>query len=144
MEIQKETGWSPYLSKKFLPMRKQYHLRPARRGFDAWDVDKLIEASKDFPVFQVNLEDIKELDENFWYQGENDIPTCRSIGNHIQLTNTADLSFPVILSEELRVMDGMHRILKALTSGQLIISAVRFEQDPPPDFRNVYEDELPY
>lgn len=50
-------------------MRKQYHLLPTQKGFDAWDVDKLIEASKDLPLVQVHLDDINELDENFWYQG---------------------------------------------------------------------------
>jgi len=50
-------------------MRKQYHLQPTQNGFNAWDVDKLIEASKDFPVVQVDLNEIKELDENFWYNG---------------------------------------------------------------------------
>jgi len=44
-------------------------LQPTQNGFNAWDVDKLIEASKDFPVVQVDLNEIKELDENFWYNG---------------------------------------------------------------------------
>jgi hypothetical protein len=125
-------------------MRKQYHLRKTHRGFDAWDIDKLIEASKTLPVVSVILEDIKELNENFWYQGEGDVPTCRSIGLHAQLINEADLSYPVILSEDRRVMDGMHRIVKALTLGQLTINAVVFKNTPPPDFKDVLENDLSY
>jgi len=125
-------------------MRKQYHLRKTSLGFDAWDIDKLIEASSAFPIVSVQLDDIKDLDENFWYNGENDVPSGRSIAHHIQLINEADLSFPVILTEGNRVMDGMHRIIKALTLDHKTIKAVIFENTPPPDFRDVLEDDLPY
>lgn len=125
-------------------MRKQYHLRKTSKGFDAWDIDKLIEVSKDFPVVAVNLDDIEELDENFWYNGDTDVPTCRSVGEHAQLIMQADLSYPVILSAEKRVMDGMHRIVKALNLGQLTIQAVVFTKTPPPDFRDVQVDDLSY
>jgi len=117
-------------------MRKQYHLRPSKQGFDAWDVDRLIDASSAFPIENVNLDDIKDLDENFWYNGEIDVPKGRSIAKHILLIKEADLSFPVILTEGNRVMDGMHRIVKALTLGHKTI--------PPPDFKDVLEDDLTY
>ena len=125
-------------------MRKQYHLRPTGRGFDAWDVDKLLEAAKDLPVVSVDMDDIEELDENFWYQGENDVPSGRSIAEHYKLISEADLSYPVILSAERRVMDGMHRIIKALVLGQKSIDAVILERTPPPDFRDIDIDELTY
>lgn len=125
-------------------MRKQYHLRPSGRGFDAWDMDHLIEASKHLPVVQLDLNDIKELDENFWYQGENDIPSARSIAGHYKLIAAADLGHPVILSAEGRVMDGMHRIIKALVLGHKTIDAVILDPTPPPDFRNVLKEELTY
>lgn len=117
---------------------------PTQNGFDAWDVDKLIEATKDFPVIQVDLDDIDELDENFWYQGVGDIPTCRSIGEHSKLINEADLAYPVILSAERRVMDGMHRVLKALNLGHRTIDAVIFIDTPQPDYRDIRIDDLPY
>ena len=125
-------------------MRKQYHLRPKQNGFDAWDIDKLIEASKTFPVVSVNLDDIKDLDENFWYNGDNDVPSGRSIAHHVQLIHEADLSYPVILAEGNRVMDGMHRIIKALTLGHKTIDAVIFESTPPPDFIDILENDLSY
>lgn len=125
-------------------MRKQYYFRPSENGFYAWDVDKLIEASSAFPLVTVNLDEIKELDENYWYNGEEDVPTCRSIGEHLQLANEADLNYPVILSEEWRVMDGMHRIVKALTLGHKTIKAVIFDKTPPPDYKDVQADDLSY
>jgi hypothetical protein len=36
-------------------VRKQYHFWPAEVGFDAWDVDRLIELSGDLPVERVRL-----------------------------------------------------------------------------------------
>jgi hypothetical protein len=43
-------------------MRKQYHLRRRDRGFDAWDVDRLIELSDGAKVNQVALASIAEID----------------------------------------------------------------------------------
>ena len=125
-------------------MRKQYHFQPSKNGFFAWDVDKLVEKSKDLPQISVSLDDIKELDENFWYQQPNAKPTCRSIVDHFHLTNETDLIHPIILSKDGRVMDGMHRVAKALLLGHKEIKAVQFTKDPEPDYEDVFEDELPY
>jgi hypothetical protein len=55
-----------------------------------------------------------------------------------------DLSCPVILSSDGRVMDGMHRICKALLQGLDEVDAVRFNQDPEPDYIGVDPEDLPY
>ena len=41
-------------------------------------------------------------------------------------------------------MDGMHRICKALIQGQAFVMALRFTEDPPPDFVGVAPEDLPY
>ncbi|EKD76735.1 MAG: hypothetical protein ACD_43C00009G0014 [uncultured bacterium] len=125
-------------------MRKQYHFQPSKNGFYAWDVDKLVEKSKNLPQISVKLDDIKELDENFWYQGSDVKPTCRSIIDHLRLIHEADLKYPIILFKNGKVMDGMHRVAKALISGRKEISAVKFVEDPPPDYEDVFPDDLPY
>ena len=125
-------------------MRKQYYFLPSDRGYHAWDVDRLIELARDFPVISVKLSDISELDENFWYQGENDLPTVRSMVEHFRLVQDTGLEYPIILSAKGRVMDGMHRVAKALMLGHDKISARRFDTDPPPDFTDVYPDGLKY
>ena len=66
---------------------------------------------------EVPLAAIGELDEPYWFDHGN-IPTCRKIAEHVRLINEVDLSFPVILSSDGRVMDGMHRILRALLEGR--------------------------
>jgi ATP sulfurylase len=125
-------------------MRKQYHLQPSANGFYAWDVDKLVQLAKNLPVISVSLEDIAELDEPFWYQGTDSKPTCRSVVEHMRLIEQTDLSYPIILSHTGRVMDGMHRVGKALLLGQSEIKAVRFSQEIKPDYVDVQEDELNY
>ena len=125
-------------------LRKQYHFRPSDRGLLAWDVHRLIELSADFVPFGVPLSDIRELDEMFWYDLEGDRPTCRSVALHAKLINETDLKYPIILSQDGGVMDGMHRVCKALIQGLDVIQAVQFEVDPEPDYVNVSPDELPY
>ena len=63
--------------------------------------------------------------------------------DHAKLIEKADLRFPIILSADGRVMDGMHRVAKATLMGQLTIEAVRFASDPEPDFVGYGPDELP-
>lgn len=125
-------------------MRKQYHFRPSQNGYYAWDIDRLIALSKNFGRKEVSLDTIRELDENYWFGGEGDVATCRAIVDHMWLIQEADLSFPIILSSEGRVMDGMHRVAKALYEGKDKISAVQFRETPEPDYEDVYPDELPY
>ena len=125
-------------------MRKQYHFRPSERGLLAWDVDRLVELAKDLPLVQVPLSDIRELDEPFWFGGGSAAATCRAIAEHARLINAADLSFPIILSSDRRVMDGMHRVAKAALLGQSTVTAAQFAADPEPDFIGLGPDELPY
>lgn len=126
-------------------MRKQYHLQLLKNGkYSAWDIDKLIESAKGFPVFEIETSQIKELDEPFWYQDDNAVPTCRSISEHIKLVQEADLKFPIILSAEGAVMDGMHRVVKAFISGFKTIQAVKFQKTPEPDFVDIIPENLPY
>jgi hypothetical protein len=124
-------------------MRKQYHFRPSEHGLRAWDVDRLIELSKTFVPFELPLDQIKELDQAYWFTGE-DTPTCRRIVEHMQLVKEAELKFPIILSSDSGVMDGMHRVAKSLLEGAISITAVKFEQDPEPDYIGIAPDDLPY
>jgi hypothetical protein len=54
------------------------------------------------------------------------------------------VSFPIILGHDGRVMDGMHRIARALLEGRVEIDAVRFVSPPAPDYRSCQPDELLY
>lgn len=124
-------------------MRKQYYFRPSQNGFYAWDVDRLVKLTKNSEVKQVSLNAIKTIDENHWFNNDEN-PTCRAIFEHAKLIQEADLNYPIILAEDGRVMDGMHRVGKAFIQGQNAIDAVQFKEDPEPDYTDVYPDELQY
>jgi hypothetical protein len=123
-------------------MRKQYYFRPSDRGVLAWDVDHLIQLSMNLPHKHVPLERIRELDE-MWF-GEGEQPTWRAMLEHIRLIEEADLSFPIILSLDGAVMDGMHRVVKAAWQRREDIEAVQFEQDPEPDHVGLGSHDLAY
>ena len=125
-------------------MRKQYHLWPSGTGFDAWDVRRLISLSRDLPVHAVPVDSVGEVDSVYWFDSSTTAPTVRAVVEHARLMLGADLSFPVILGPDGRVMDGMHRVAKAAMEGHDTISARQFAQDPEPDYVGVDLDKLPY
>jgi len=127
-----------------MPMRKQYNFWPGKNGLDAWDVDRLIKLSSSFPISEVSIDEIKEIDSAYWSTGNSSKPTVRDFVEHFKLMVEADLDFPIILNVDGRVMDGMHRIAKALIEGRKTIRAVRFDYQPKPDFINCHPEELPY
>src|SRR5262249_20773087 len=124
-------------------MRKQYYFRQSSRGLLAWDVDRLVALTRNFPVLHVPLADIREIEEPFTSEFDEAL-SWKSIVEHIRLIDSADLCFPIILSSEGRVMDGMHRVIKTLLSSQETVDAVQFTTDPEPDFVGVHPTELPY
>jgi hypothetical protein len=124
-------------------MRKQYYFRPSEQGLLAWDVDRLVTLSQHFAPMRVPLSAIRELDEPFW-SGLEDAPTWRAIIEQVRLMEAADLSFAIILASDGRVMDGRHRVAKAVLLGRESIEAVQFTKDPEPDFIGMHPNELPY
>ena len=124
-------------------MRKQYHLLPGPSGFTAWDVDRLVSLTENLEVHEVPSDSIKELDDPFWLL-DDEVPTLREVAEHARLINETDLQHPIILGADGRVMDGRHRVAKALIEGRDLIRAVRFRIDPEPDCIGVHPDDLPY
>ena len=125
-------------------MRPQYHFRRSPQGLCAWNVRRLVELSRDLPREWIPLSAIRELDEPYWSNEGTQILTCREIVDHARLTLDSDLAFPIILSSDGRIMDGMHRVCKALFENRTEIEAVRFVHEPAPDYIGVDPDDLPY
>jgi hypothetical protein len=85
---------------------------------------------------------MRELDEEWGSDTEKH--TWRELIKHVALIEAADLSYPIILSAAGEVMDGMHRIVRAVLRGDADITAVQFEEDPEPDHVGLDPKELPY
>ena len=94
-------------------------------GNNEWSVARLFELSKDLPVMEIPLPHL-----NVYYIYEK--LTLRDMVMHFKAVNDANLTFPIILDEDGDVMDGRHRIMKALLTGAKTIKAVRFETNPSP------------
>ena len=58
---------------------------------------------------------------------------------HMRMVLEADLSYPIILDSTGDIMDGRHRVAKALLMGLPTIKFVRFVENPEPSF----EGEIP-
>lgn len=125
-------------------MRKQYHFRKSDEGLLAWDVHRLIELTQAIKPHAIPLSSIREIDEPYWFAMDDPAPTCRDVIEHMQLVEATDLAYPIILSADSRIMDGMHRVVKAVLQGQSHIMAVQFSETPEPDYIGIDPDDLPY
>jgi hypothetical protein len=123
-------------------MRKQYYFRRSPEGLLAWDIDRLVLLARDLHVRSLPISQIRELDESVL--GEDEPVTWRALVAHIELVDAADLAYPIVLAADGCVMDGRHRVVKALLQGRSTIDAVQFVEDPTPDYVGKRPDELPY
>ncbi len=97
-----------------------------------WYTEKLWELAASLTPFEVAVSSIKELDEDCWF-GPETKPTLREVARHAQRITDASLDIPIILNDDGSLMDGGHRLCKALLEGRESVMAVRFEVMPEPD-----------
>jgi hypothetical protein len=90
-----------------------------------WSVIRLIKLVEDLPVRSAPIDTI-----NIYHRYKN--LSLREMVTHIKAVNDADLSKPIILDEEGELMDGRHRIMKAMMLGHKSIKYVRFDENPTP------------
>jgi hypothetical protein len=62
----------------------------------------------------------------------------------MRLVAEVDLAHPIVVGPDGRVMDGMHRIARAMLDDRPPIRAVQFQQLPEPDYRDCRLSDLPY
>lgn len=92
-----------------------------------WLTKNLIEKSKDFTVFDLDLISV-DLGVMPW--------CCNSIMHFIGHTidvNESDIKYPVIIAPSGWVLNGWHRIVKAIIMNERSVPAVRFVDMPDPD-----------
>jgi len=102
-----------------------------REGKRHWRVTSLIERSKDLPVFDLPLCAIYSASK-VWEDSR--IDNAYTLAQHVRRCRDVDITKPIILDAEGFIMDGWHRVARALADGRATIPAVRFEVTPPPDF----------
>ena len=98
-----------------------------------WDVRRLWALSAGFPVETVAVADLPGVDENCWFHGDA-APTVRNVVAHVQRILAADMERPIVLNVDGTVMDGLHRVARALLEGRATLPAVRFPSLPPAEY----------
>ena len=94
-------------------------------GRHNWSVPRLFELARELQVMDVPLNHL-----NLYYTYEK--LTLREMVMHMKAVNEADLEMPIILDEDGELMDGRHRLMKAMLTGAETIKAVRFDENPSP------------
>jgi hypothetical protein len=95
-------------------------------GRHSWSVARLFELSRNLPVMVVPLDHL-----HLYHTYEK--LTLREMVMHMKAVMDADLEKPIILDEDGELMDGRHRLMRAMLRGDATIKAVRFDENPSPD-----------
>lgn len=93
--------------------------------YKTYDVNAAILLAEDLPVKDLAIADLN-ID-----MGPMCKRTFRSFLEHMKSVLEADLSYPIILNQDGAVIDGRHRIARAIIEGHETIKAKRFIVDPP-------------
>ena len=93
-------------------------------GDKRWRITRLLKLAETLESFELPLKHL-----NIWYLYPEPNTTLCFV-EHVKKVNLADLTYPIILDEEGYVMDGRHRIMKALLENKKSILAVRFDKTP--------------
>lgn len=101
------------------------HEQMCQLGRLHWSVPRLFELARNLPVMEIPLDHL-----SLYYTYEK--LTLREMVMHMKATNDADLHCPIILDEDGELMDGRHRLMKAMLIGARTIRAVRFDENPSP------------
>lgn len=100
-----------------------------------WKVPRLWTLAQTLPVNFVAVEHLSSQFENArWLSDENET-NARAVIEHARRILATDLSYPIILSQTGQIMDGLHRLAKAVIKGEETIAVVQFHRDPEPDYR---------
>jgi hypothetical protein len=101
-------------------------------GHQTWPVATLWEAAKDLTPITAPIAEICDLDDLLDSHTWSDGPlSVREIVDHHERIQDADLSYPIILTPEGWIADGVHRIVKAHLAGITHLPVVRLTQMPP-------------
>lgn len=100
--------------------------------YHVWHLEKIWEATKDFPVITVEIETLKHLDGVCWFDDAFQA-TLRNVVEHFVRMERVDTHYPILLDPDGQLFDGAHRVAKAMTQGQTTIQAVQMKEVPPPD-----------
>lgn len=104
-----------------------------------WKIWYLLECAKDIEAVMIPISDLVHEDNPFM-----DTETYDGIVRTMKRIQNANLDYPIIVSECGRILDGRHRVVKAMLNGATHIEVIRFEKNPKPNFIRVEGRDYPY
>ncbi len=113
-------------------MGSEFHNRFVEGKRLSWDVARLRELTAGLEPIEVPVASIFEFDEVYWFDGDFR-PTCRAVLEHAQRIEAADLTDPILLAPDGYLIDGMHRVAKAVLCGLESIPAIQLAAYPAAD-----------
>ena len=117
------------MSIKIKPWSNIHNQRYSDDGKGRYVVGNLISRAKELPIKEMPMEHLG-LYGICIDAGDSMMGFVR----HMKGVMDADLQYPIILDEDGYIMDGRHRVAKALLEGKETIKYVRFEETPDPDY----------
>lgn len=97
-----------------------------------WLAKRLWQLAQALPVFDYPVAEFSGFELDCWF-GDRHQPTINAVLAHMQRVQQADMQYPIIVSADGLVMDGIHRLCRAKLEGWPTVKAVRFINNPPPD-----------
>lgn len=97
-----------------------------------WTIAHLITHAKDLPIFDCPLAALDLSHTSY---------TCnmRQMVGHMAACFDADPTCPILLDENGQILDGRHRIMRAIYEGKTTVPAKRFTTNPIPTSREPNE-----
>lgn len=109
-------------------------------GRSVWNVAELWKAVEGMPVHHMPVElFVGQLQGTCWTQGDEHV-TPNWVLRHTRRIIGADLGFPIIIDSEGIILDGIHRLCKAVIEGRATIAVQRLVPLPKPSLTVVDED----
>ena len=101
-----------------------------------WLIHNLHSYCKSFPVQQIDITLLQNnLELNLWFD-ESEEPTINAILIHIKRIQNADTNYPIIVGPNYVIMDGLHRLVKAILAEETTIPAICLKNWPMADIIN--------
>lgn len=78
------------------------------------------------------------LEEDRWF-GNHTKPTLENLLLHFDRILKSDLSYPLILSPNEDILDGIHRVAKAMLFKEKKLKIIKLNELPPSDYASIEE-----
>ncbi len=89
-----------------------------------WDIENLVRQAKKLDIMEIPMDHLC-IDQNIA-----GIPIRTFVSHTLSIMDCSHNQYPIILDDTGSIMDGRHRVARALFDKEKSIKAVRFEENP--------------